>query len=121
MVETETTTTSTGTSRLITFEIDGDERLVIGAGRGELDNRIIFDSDYVEGRYAVVPVDELVKDQTDPENIDENLKLEGMSILGDIAYLPTDKEQHVALYKGGEQVTEFDSKGAYGLIWVPYE
>lgn len=108
----------------MTFDVSEREQLLIRAGVDEMENRTLFSGD-VTGRYAVVPVDELVE-ANQPQNeemigFDSDPLLEDMRIIGDSVRIPRDRAQHVALYKGGEQVVEFDSKGAYGLLWVPYE
>lgn len=58
-------------NRLITFEIDDEEVLVLMAGRDELDNRVIFHGPTEPGRYAIVPVDGLAEDDDrDQEDVD---------------------------------------------------
>ncbi|MFC3478740.1 hypothetical protein [Halobacterium litoreum] len=119
----EANQTATGLSRLVTFETSEREQLLIRAGFSEVENRVLYQGD-VTGRYAVVPVDELVGDEDRGDDVlgfDAEPQVEEMQIIGDAAHVGADGSEHVALYRGGEQVAEFDSKGAYGLLWIPYE
>jgi hypothetical protein len=124
MVESDTRPSEEGLSRLLTFETSEEEQLLVRAGVSEVENRVLYQGD-VTGRYAVVPVDELVENEEDTEadvlGFDAEPLVEDMQIVGDSARVGADGEEHVALYKGGEQIAEFDAKGAYGLLWIPYE
>lgn len=123
MVDSETKTATEGLSRLLTFETSEREQLLVRAGVSEVENRVLYQGD-VTGRYAIVPVDELVADQEAGDEVlgfDTEPQIEEMQIVGETAHVAADGSEHVALYKGGEQIAEFDSKGAYGMLWVPYE
>lgn len=120
MVESETTTTGTGLNRLITFEVDPDETLLIRAGRDEMDNRTIYQG-LASGRYAVVPVDEL-QHQAQAENEgDIDLDVEGLQIAGNTVTVPEKGAMTVGLHAGNRQVVRMDRPGAYGLLWIPGE
>lgn len=108
------------TSRLVTFESDTREQLVVLAGNSERDHRTIF-SDRVEGRYAIVPVNDLVEDQEFAADDLDGLLLEDMRIAGRTAVLPSDGAGRVELVRDGKQVMEMDRAGAYGLLWIPQD
>lgn len=121
MVDSETTPTTDAANRLITFELDGDELLYVAAGRGELENRTIY-HDYAQGRYAIVPVDELARTHQPPEyELVGDPKFEDLRIIGESTTLVEPGTGEVALTRNGQQVTSFTNRGVYGLIWLPYE
>jgi len=124
MVKANAGSSAEGLSRLLTFETSEEEQLLVRAGVSEMNNRVLYQGD-VTGRYAVVPVDELVGGDDEPSDdvlgFDSEPVIEDMQIVGDAAHVGADGSEHVALYRGGEQIVEFDSKGAYGLLWIPYE
>lgn len=119
MVETETTTTAEP-DRLITFDIDADETLLIRAGRGELDNRTIYQG-WASGRYAVVPVDELAPLRTETFELVGEPVVEELRVIGDTTMLPESGLGTVSLVRDGEQITNFTNRGVYGLLWLPYK
>lgn len=107
------------TNRLITFETDEDERLVVIAGRDEMDNRTIY-SGSTAGRYAIVPVDELAGDHEGDEPA-EDLRIEDLRIIGETATVEKTGEQRARLSLDGFEVASRDAAGVYGLLWVPSE
>lgn len=117
MVESETTTTGNDLNRLITFELDKGEFLLIRAGRDELDNRTIL-RQQTQGRYAVVPVSELQR-EADSGDHDVDLNLEGMQIVDSAVTIADDGDSMVGLHHAGEQLVRMDRAGAYGLLWIP--
>lgn len=120
MVETETTTTGTELDRLITFDTDADETLVIRAGRDEMDNRTIFKG-HASGRYAVVPVNELAPLRSESYELVGEPQVEDLRIIGETTMLPESGLGTVSLVRDGEQISNFDNRGVYGLLWLPYK
>jgi len=117
MVESESKPTGNELNRLITFELDEGEFLLIRAGRDELDNRTIL-RQRTQGRYAVVPVSELQREADSGEQ-DVDLDLEGMQIVDTAVTIPENGDSLVGLHHRGEQVVRMDRAGAYGLFWIP--
>ena len=107
------------TNRLVTFETDEDERLVVIAGRDEMDNRTIY-SGSTAGRYALVPVDDLAGGETD-ETPSQDLRIEVLRIIGETASVEETGGQRARLSVGGHEVASRDAAGVYGLLWVPSE
>ncbi|WP_089813373.1 hypothetical protein [Halomicrobium zhouii] len=90
------------TSRLVTFETDKRELLAIMAGCGEYDRQTIYQGS-VDGRYAVVPVDELIDSDTGDslDGLDDaELLLQEMQIVGDTVDIPDDDNTEITLSKG---------------------
>lgn len=109
--------------RLRTFESQGDERFVLIAGQSETDSGTIFDGVLDEGRYAIVPVDELADDldEEDADLGDADPAIEEMRLVGDTVVVPEDGHSMISLRKASKQIRQMDRKGAYGLLWVPIE
>lgn len=105
-------------TRLRTFEVTDDELLVVHAGRSETDHRTIF-SDRVDGRYAIVPVDEIVGERDRAVVEADELQLDEMQIVGDVEPVLETGERDVELCVDGERAVRMDRPGAYGLLWVP--
>lgn len=120
MVDLTDTNATAGLNRLITFELDADETLLVRAGRDEMDNRVIY-SGRAGGRYAIVPVDELEQQARASEGVPVELDVEGLQLVGDTVTLPRTGEQNVGLHTRGEQIVRMDRAGAYGLLWIPVE
>jgi len=110
-------------ARLRTFESDGSDRFVLTAGRSEADSGTIFDGVLDEGRYAIVPVDELAEDldDEDSELSDSEAAIEDMQLVGETVVVPEDGHSMISLRKASKQIRTMDRKGAYGLLWVPFE
>lgn len=107
------------TSRLRTFEVSDDELLVVHAGRSETDHRTIF-SDRIDGRYAIVPVDDLVDVERERAVVEaDELQLDEMQIVGDVEPVADTGGREVELRVDGEQAVRMDRAGVYGLWWVP--
>lgn len=106
-------------SRLVTFEADDDELLAVIAGRSETDSRTIYQG-RTEGRYAIVPVDDLDAGRAEDVEPDE-LRLDEMQIAGDVVPIREIGEADVELRVDGEQVVRMDRPGAYGLLWIPQD
>lgn len=104
------------TSRLITFEVEDDEVLLVRAGRDEMDNRTIF-SGHAGGRYAIVPVDELTQRHRD--DVDAELLVEELEVVGSTATIEADGVSTATLAKDGLEVARNDASGVYGLLWIP--
>lgn len=116
---TETTTTSGGPNRLITFELDEDETLLVRAGRDEMDNRTIFQGS-AGGRYAIVPVDELAP-ASEPGELLGDPRHGDIRIIGQTTSIPeTEAGDTVEMRRNSDCIVDFDAKGAYGLLWIPY-
>jgi hypothetical protein len=95
--------------------------LLVPAGVSEVENRILYQGD-VTGWYAIVPVEGLVADEEAGDDVlgfDTESQLEEMQIVGEFAHVAADGGEHVTLYKDGEQIAEFGSKGAYGNCGCP--
>lgn len=107
--------------RLRTFEVDDDETLVVLAGRGEMENRTIFQG-RTSGRYAIVDVEELTASPTwkQPEYIEE-LNLDDLSFVGDSFVLPPEASFSYAIIgEEGEVVTRLTDPGVYHSLRVPF-
>lgn len=108
-------------NRLITFETDEEEQLVVLAGRDQMDSRTIY-SGSTSGRYAIVPVQELADTEAPRrEDVDEDLDLDEMQLVGDTIVIPENGAAEVGLHSQGEQVKRMDRAGAYAMLWVPFE
>ena len=106
-------------SRLVTFEASDDELLAVIAGNSEIDHRTIY-QDRVEGRFAIVPVDEIMADEAQSAVVDpDELQLDEMQIVDDVALVAETGERDVELQVDGERACRMDRAGAYGLLWVP--
>jgi hypothetical protein len=110
----------TETSRLVTFETDHSELLAIMAGSAEYDRRTIYRG-RVDGRHAVVPVDDLVASHEEGSDSDVDLDLSRMQLVGATVDVPEHGDADVSLAKDGRQVERMDQRGTYGLLWIPFE
>jgi hypothetical protein len=119
MVDADTTKTE-GLNRLITFELDDDETLLVRAGRDEMDNRTIYRG-CAGGRYAIVPVSELEASAHQAGNDELEFDIEGLQLVGESVMVPEEGAFWVGLHSGGRQVVRMDKPGAYGLLWIPGE
>lgn len=120
MVDSTETTTTEKMNRLITFELDQDETLLVRAGRDEMDNRTIFQGK-AGGRYAIVPVSDLTP-VSRPENLIGSPRHEDIQVIGHTTTIPeTDAGDVVGLWRNDECIADFDARGVYGLLWVPYD
>lgn len=120
MVDSTDTKTTAELNRLITFELDADETLLVRAGRDEVNNRTIYQGQ-AGGRFAIVPVDELEEQARSSDGSSVELNLDGLQVVGDTVTLPETGEQNVGLHTRGEQIVRMDRAGAYGLFWIPVE
>lgn len=119
MVDSTDTNATAGLNRLITFELDDDETLLVRAGRDELDNRTIYRG-RVGGRFAIVPVEELTRGRaTRFRDTERRLDLEHLGVVGEA--VTTDGKEWVGLHAAGEPVERMNRPGAYSLLWVPFE
>lgn len=112
------TRSRTKPTRLITFEVDEDETLVMLAGRDEMDNRTIYQGQ-AGGRYAVVPVDDLARPAAQLDDVDVELQVDELEIVGRTATVPRSDESDVTLSVDGLEVASRTAAGVYGLLWIP--
>lgn len=104
-------------NRVRTFEADEDEQVVMVAGTGEMNRRTIF-SGHLDGRYAVVPIDELEYDR--PEYA-EDLDIGDLEVLGRTATIEPADENTMTLLKDDEVIVRGSDPGVYGLLRIPFE
>lgn len=118
MVEPPTHTPTDGLNRLITFELDADETLLVRAGRDEMDNRTIYRGD-ASGRYAIIPVDELGPTLDSNQDADIDVDLGQLQIVGDTIAIQDHTSTRAGLQVNGEPIVSRGSPGIYGLLYVP--
>ena len=104
-------------NRLITFETDEDERLVVLAGQDEMDKRTIY-SGSTSGRYAIVPISELEYDRPDYAT---ELDVADLEVLGDTATIEPGDSSTMTLLQEDELVVRGGDPGVYGLLRIPFE
>lgn len=99
------------------FEADEDERVIMIAGRGEMDQRTIF-SGHLDGRYAVVPIDEL--DYARPD-YSEEMDVADLEVLGQTTTIEPGELSTMTLLQNDEVVVRGGDPGIYGLLRIPFE
>jgi len=104
---------------LITFRVHDGERLrVAGEVPGEGARDIV--STMESGRFALMPLpDDIEATIVDPTDLDEDIDISEMRIVGDAVGIEKTDTATVELRVDGEAVADSHAKGAYGLLWVP--
>lgn len=104
-------------NRVRTFEADDDERVLMIAGRGEMDQRTIF-SGHLEGRYAVVSIDELDYEKPD---YTEQLDVGDLEVLDQTTTIEPGELSTMTLLQDDELVVRGGDPGVYGLLRILFE
>lgn len=109
--------------RVITFELADREEMIILAGTGEFDQRIIKQTDELSGRFTVVAVDELLESGpvAGRSEIAEEVTpdVANMRVIGDSAVLPASESGEVGLMVNGDQWTNMSAAGVHAHLWYP--